>query len=98
MPGEASKAAAIIGAAEANDIGYPATPKSSLTLHIEAINNVCNMTGIPIAAIDGISRRVGRRSWLSISVCTPSTSTRPRLGAARLRCMCITRWRRSMPA
>ena len=54
MPGEASKAAAIIGAAEANDIGYPATPKSSLTLHIEAINNVCNMTGIPIAAIDGI--------------------------------------------
>ena len=54
MPGEASKAAAIIGAAEANDIGYPATPKSSLTLHIEAINNVCEMTGIPIAAIDGI--------------------------------------------
>ncbi len=54
MPGEASKAAAIIGAAEANDIGYPQTPKSSLTLHIEAINNVCDMTGIPIAAIDGI--------------------------------------------
>ena len=54
MPGEASKAAAIIGAAEANDIGYPQTPKSSLTLHIEAINNVCDSTGIPIAAIDGI--------------------------------------------
>ena len=54
MPGEASKAAAIIGAAEANDIGYPQTPKSSLTLHIEAINNVCEMTGIPIKAIDGI--------------------------------------------
>ena len=54
MPGEASKAAAIIGAAEANDIGYPTTPKSSLQLHIEAIKNVCDMTGIPIRAIDGI--------------------------------------------
>ena len=54
MPGAASKAAAIIGAAEANDIGYPQTPKSSLTLHIEAIKNVCDSTGIPIAAIDGI--------------------------------------------
>ena len=54
MPGAASKAAAIIGAAEANEIGYPQTPKSSLTLHIEAIKNVCDMTGIPIAAIDGI--------------------------------------------
>ncbi len=54
MPGEASMSAAIIGAAEANDIGYPQTPKSSLTLHIEAINNVCEMTGIPIKAIDGI--------------------------------------------
>ncbi len=54
MPGEASMSAAIIGAAEANDIGYPQTPKSSLTLHIEAINNVCDMTGIPIKAIDGI--------------------------------------------
>ena len=54
MPGEASMAAAIVGAAEANDIGYPQTAKSSLTLHIEAINNVCEMTGIPIAAIDGI--------------------------------------------
>ena len=54
MPGEASMSAAIIGAAEANDIGYPQTPKSSLTLHIEAINNVCEMTGIPIKEIDGI--------------------------------------------
>lgn len=54
MPGPASKAAAIIGAAEANDIGYPQTPKSSLTLHIEAIKNVTDMTGIPISAIDGI--------------------------------------------
>ena len=54
MPGAASRAAAIIGAAEANEIGYPATPKGSLQLHIEAIQNVCAQTGIPIRAIDGI--------------------------------------------
>ncbi len=54
MPGEASRSAAIVGAAEANDIGYPQTAKSSLTLHIEAIKNVTDMTGIPISAIDGI--------------------------------------------
>ena len=54
MPGEASRAAAIVGAAEANEIGYPAEPKSSLQLHMEAIKNVCDMTGIPIRDIDGI--------------------------------------------
>ena len=54
MPGPASRAAAIVGAAEANEIGYPSTPKTSLGLHIEAIKNVCDMTGIPISAIDGI--------------------------------------------
>lgn len=54
MPGPASKSAAIIGAAEANEIGYPTTPKSSLVLHMEAIRNVCDMTGIPIKAIEGI--------------------------------------------
>ena len=54
MPGEASRSAAIVGAAEANDIGYPQTAKSSLTLHIEAIKNVTDMTGIPISDIDGI--------------------------------------------
>lgn len=54
MPGALSKAAAIVGAAEANEIGYPATPKTSLRLHIEAIKNVSNQTGIPISRIDGI--------------------------------------------
>ena len=54
MPGAASKAAAIVGAAEANEIGYPKTPKTSLQLHIEAIKNVSNQTGIPISAIDGV--------------------------------------------
>jgi acetyl-CoA acetyltransferase len=54
MPGELSKSAAIIGAAEANEIGYPATPKTALQLHMEAIKNVSDQTGIPISRIDGI--------------------------------------------
>ena len=54
MPGALSKAAAIVGAAEANEIGYPETPKTSLQLHIEAIKNVSDQTRIPISRIDGI--------------------------------------------
>ncbi len=49
-----SKAAAIVGAAEANEIGYPEEPRTSLQLHIEAIKNVSEQTGIPISAIDGV--------------------------------------------
>ena len=54
MPGELSKAAAIVGAAEAKEIGYPPSVKTSLQLHIEAIKAVSDQTGIPIARIDGI--------------------------------------------
>ena len=54
MPGELSRAAAIIGAAEADWIGYPETPKTAMQLHISAIKNVSTQTGIPISAIDGI--------------------------------------------
>jgi acetyl-CoA acetyltransferase len=54
MPGELSRAAAIVGAAEADWIGYPETPKTALQLHISAIKNVSKRTGIPISAIDGI--------------------------------------------
>ena len=49
-----SKAAALVGAAEANEIGYPDEPRTSLQLHIEAIRNVSDYTGIPIADIDGV--------------------------------------------
>ncbi len=49
-----SKAAAIVGAAEAVEIGYPEEPITSLQLHIEAIKAVSDQTGIPISAIDGI--------------------------------------------
>ena len=54
MPGELSKAAAIVGAAEANEIGYPETPRTAIQLHMEAIKNVSNQTGIPISMIDGV--------------------------------------------
>ncbi|MFN8508565.1 MAG: thiolase [Dehalococcoidia bacterium] len=54
MPGELSRAAAIVGAAEAKEIGYPKTPKTALQLHMEAIKNVSNQTGIPISRINGV--------------------------------------------
>ncbi|MBJ36999.1 MAG: thiolase [Gammaproteobacteria bacterium] len=49
-----SKAAAIAGAAEADEIGYPDEPKTALELHISAIRNVCEQTGVPIRDIEGI--------------------------------------------
>jgi acetyl-CoA acetyltransferase len=54
MASRLSRAAAIVGAAEANQIGFLKEPKSSLQLHIEAIKNVSEQTGIPISRIDGI--------------------------------------------
>ena len=54
MPSPVSKAAAIVGAAEAKEIGYPATQKSSLQLGIEAIKAVSDQTAIPISRINGI--------------------------------------------
>ncbi len=54
MPGELSKAAAIVGAAEAKEIGYPEEMKTAIQLHIEAIKNVSDQTGIPISMIDGV--------------------------------------------
>ncbi|MBV1878714.1 MAG: hypothetical protein KUG79_13820 [Pseudomonadales bacterium] len=54
MPGKLFKSAAIVGAAEADEIGFLKQPKTSLQLHIEAISNVCEQTGIPISAIEGV--------------------------------------------
>ena len=48
MPGQLYKSAAIVGAAEANEIGFLAEPKTSLELHIEAIKNLSNQTGVVI--------------------------------------------------
>ena len=53
-----SNAAAIVGAAEADVIGYreelTGQKATSLQLHIEAIKNVSDYTGIPIADIQGV--------------------------------------------
>ncbi len=49
-----SRSAAIVGAAEANEIGYPEEPVTALQLHMESIKNVSEQTGIPISDIDGI--------------------------------------------
>lgn len=54
MPGPLYKAAAIVGAAEADQIGFLETPVTSLQLHIEAIRNLSAQTGVPIARIDGV--------------------------------------------
>ncbi len=54
MAGQLYKAAAIVGAAEANQIGFLQTPVTSLQLHIEAIRNVCDQTGLPISRIEGV--------------------------------------------
>lgn len=54
MPGQLYKSAAIVGAAEANNIGFLEEPVTALQLHIEAIKNVCDQTGIPINRIEGV--------------------------------------------
>ena len=57
MAANLKNAAAIVGAAESNEIGYPEErgPKvTSLQHHIEAIKNVSNQTGIPISDIQGV--------------------------------------------
>lgn len=49
-----SKAAAIVGACESLEIGYPDEPKTPIQLHMEAIKGVSEQTGIPISDIDGV--------------------------------------------
>jgi len=48
------RSAAIVGAAEALEIGYPEEPKTGLQLHMEAIHAVTEQTGIPVSAIEGV--------------------------------------------
>lgn len=54
MPGTLYKSAAIVGAAEANQIGFLKEPVTSLQLHIEAIKNLSVQTGLPISRIEGV--------------------------------------------
>ena len=59
MPGKLYKSAAIVGAAEANEIGFLKEPATSLQLHIEAIKNLSDQTGIPISRIEGVFSPTG---------------------------------------
>ena len=54
MPGTVSCAAAIVGAAEADAIGFLQEPVTSLELHIQAIRNLSRQTGLPISRIEGV--------------------------------------------
>ena len=54
MPTNPSMAAAIVGAAESNKIGYIEEGATNMTLFIEAIKNVCDQVGIKPSDIEGI--------------------------------------------
>ena len=82
MPGQLSRAAAIVGAAEADWIGYPETPKTAMQLHISAIKNVSKQTGIPISAIDGIFSAGASSAIAEHLASTPPTSTPPHGGCS----------------
>ena len=54
MPNNPSMAAAIVGAAESNKIGYIEEGTTATLLHIEAIINVCKQVGIHPSEIEGV--------------------------------------------
>ena len=54
MPSNPSNAAAIVAAAEADEIGYLAEPKTNMMLHVEAIRNVCAQAGVSMDDIDAV--------------------------------------------
>ncbi|MBM3138705.1 MAG: thiolase [Chloroflexi bacterium] len=54
MPSNPSMSAAIVGAAEADRIGYLETPKTATMMHVEAIRNVCKQTGIKVSQIEAV--------------------------------------------
>ncbi|MDP2328379.1 MAG: thiolase [Dehalococcoidia bacterium] len=63
MPSNPSKAAAIVAAAEADEIGYLSNPKTDMMLGIEAIHNVCREAGITTKDIEGIANPGGANSY-----------------------------------
>ncbi|MPZ98907.1 MAG: thiolase [Dehalococcoidia bacterium] len=54
MPSNPSRAAAIVAAAESNEIGYLETPKTDMMLAIEALQNVCREAGIGVHDIEAV--------------------------------------------
>jgi acetyl-CoA acetyltransferase len=63
LPSNPSKAAAIVAAAEADEIGYLANPKTDMMLGIEAIHNVCREAGITTKDIEGIANPGGANAY-----------------------------------
>ena len=82
-----SMGAAIVGAAESNEIGYPeerGDKVTSLQHHIQAIKNVSDYTGIPISDIEGVFSTGGRREVIHLQhilMCHGFTSARDPHGA-----------------
>ena len=63
MPSNPSKAAAIVAAAEADEIGYLKAPKTDMMLGVEAIYNVCREAGISTKDIQGIANPGGANQY-----------------------------------
>jgi acetyl-CoA acetyltransferase len=63
MPSNPSKAAAIVAAAESDEIGYLAAPKTDMMLGVEAIYNVCREAGITTKDIQGIANPGGANQY-----------------------------------
>ena len=63
MPSNPSKAAAIVAAAEADQIGYLDAPKTDFMLGVEAIYNVCHEAGISTKDIEAIANPGGANQY-----------------------------------
>ncbi|GMU41236.1 MAG: hypothetical protein AMXMBFR23_21020 [Chloroflexota bacterium] len=63
MPSNPSKAAAIVAAGEADEIGYPTTPKTDMMLGVEAIHNACREAGITTKDIEAIANPGGANAY-----------------------------------
>jgi len=63
MPNNPSRAAAIVAAAEADEIGYLSSPKTDMMLGVEAIHNVCKMAGISTKDLEGFANPGNANSY-----------------------------------
>jgi acetyl-CoA acetyltransferase len=63
MANNPTKQAAIVAAAEADEIGYLESPKTDMMLGVEAIYNVCREAGISTKDIEGIANPGGANSY-----------------------------------
>src|SRR5688572_22093573 len=63
MANNPSKEAAIVAAAEADEIGYLESPKTDMMLGVEAIYNVCREAGISTKEIEGIANPGGANAY-----------------------------------